>query len=156
MPEQTTLSEVLLDFDSEVLTTRSDRVIQVITEVPLITERVTIHQQSPHAFLAREETVWGWEDLRDYVASEITKRFGVFPRDPKKEYGIFTNFIIRWDGIGKDGVATHPGRSVAIAKFAFEVHDGRWKGAPVRFTRFCKGSDPYFAQPIVEYLADHT
>jgi hypothetical protein len=45
---------------------------------------------------------------------------------------------------------------VEIAKFAFEILDGRWRGAPVKITRFCKASDPYFAQPIDEYLRKHT
>lgn len=89
------------------------------------------------AFVAKEETTWDWSDLRDYVVSQIETRFGAFPRDAKKEAGIFKSFLAR-----------HPEDAVAIARFAFEVEDGYWAGAPISVNRFCKASDPYFAEKI--------
>ena len=80
---------------------------------------------------------WAWSDLRDYVVSQIETRFGAFPRDAKKEAGIFKSFLAR-----------HGDDAVAIARFAFEVEDGYWAGAPISVNRFCKASDPYFAEKI--------
>lgn len=118
--------------------------VRVVTSVPTVTERVVIDSQPREAYKTVAEDAWGWEELRDYVALEITTRFGVFPRDSRKECGIFKSFMGRWAD------------SITIARFAFEVHDGRWRGAPVRMQRFCKNSDPYFAQPIHDYLINHT
>lgn len=86
---------------------------------------------------------WGWEELRDYVISESEKRFGVQPRDARKEASVFKRFV------GEYGDTAKP-----IAKYAFEVEDGRWMGAPVTVNRFAKGSDPYFAEVIVQRLSE--
>lgn len=137
-------ADTLYFFDSEIDLAPARVVVQ--TTVPQVTERVVIHQPPKSAYLAREVVNWSPEDLRDYVAAEIVKRFGVFPRDARKEHSIFTSFAERW-GIEK---------AVAIATYAFETMDGRWKGAPVKMQRFCKNSDPYFAKPISEYLDTHT
>lgn len=82
-------------------------------------------------------SVWGWEQLRDYVVGEIQSRWGARPRDPLKESGIFKGFVNRW------GAQSEP-----IARAAFEVYNGVWNGAPVAVERFAKGSDPYFAEVI--------
>src|SRR5690606_17511487 len=84
---------------------------------------------------------WEWSDLRDYVVYEIEERFGPFPRESAKEVGIFKAFMKRW---GAD--------AQAIAKYAFEVENGRWRGAPISIYRFCQNSDPYFAVPIMERI----
>lgn len=139
------MSDQLLHFDSEIDLLPSTSVVRVETKVPVVADRVVVRAEPRTAYLAVEETSWSWEELRDYVADEITKRFGLFPRDHKKEYGIFKAFLDRWGA-----------RAVPIAKFAFEIHDGRWRGAPVKITRFCKASDPYFATLIDEYLRKHT
>lgn len=136
----------LVYFDSELDLTSSVRVVETATIVPTVSDAVAVDQPVRTAFLAKEYQDWCWEDLRDYVAREIIQRFGVFPRDPRKEYGIFTSFVNRW------GIEM----AVAIAKYAYETHDGIWKGAPVRMQRFCKGSDPYFSVPIATYLRQHT
>lgn len=86
---------------------------------------------------------WSWEQMRDYVVHEIEARFGAFPHDSIKEASIFKSFIGR-----------HGKKAAAIAKHAFEVCDGRWAGAPISVTRFCKNSDPFFAEVIVERLVD--
>ena len=65
------------------------------------------------------------------------------PRDPRKEYGIFTGFLARW------GAAAVP-----IARYAFDIKDGMWMGEPITVSRFCKGSDPWFANTIVRNLPD--
>lgn len=79
---------------------------------------------------------WGWEQTRDYVAAQIEARWGVFPRDPAKERSIFVRFCRDWPD------------HEAIARYAFEHCDGMWAGAPIRVTRFCKGSDDFFAAEI--------
>lgn len=94
-----------------------------------------------HEYLALADGDWGWRELRDYVVDQIERQHGVFPRDPKKEYGIFSRFV---NAFGAD--------SARIARFAFEVEGGHWMGAPVSVQRFCKGSDAFFAQPILDRL----
>lgn len=116
--------------------------VEITTVVPHVSQHASLQQQPQTAFLAREVKDWSPEDLRDYVATQIVSRFGVFPRDARKEHGIFHSFVNRW------GITT----AVAIARYAYEIRDGRWKGAPVRFERFCKNSDPYFAEPIAQLL----
>lgn len=87
---------------------------------------------------------WGWEELRDYVVSEIHNRFGAFPRDAIKEASIFRRFVKEW------GDQAEP-----IARFAFDTLNGMWEGEPVSIYRFCRGSDPFFAVPITRRLADY-
>ena len=83
----------------------------------------------------KADAEWGWQDLRDYVIREIEKRHGPQVRDPRKEQAIFKGFMTRW-----------PDQAVAIARSAFNVHDGMWKSAPISVNRFCKASDPFFAE----------
>jgi hypothetical protein len=84
---------------------------------------------------------WTWEQLRDYVIGQIHARWGAQPRDALRESGIFKGFVNRW------GVQAGP-----IAKAAFEIHGGVWKGAPISVSRFAKGSDPYFAEVIAKNI----
>lgn len=108
-----------------------------------VTQTVTVRRPETRAtHVATQSSVWTWEQLRDYVVSRIEAISGPFPRDPLREKGIFSSFISRW------GAQAGP-----IAEFAFETMDGRWKGAPVSVSRFCKGSDPYFASEIAERLS---
>lgn len=113
-------------------------------ETPVtVTQAVTIRRPETRAtHLATEPSEWTWEQLRDYVVSRIEAISGPFPRDPLKEKGIFSGFSSRW---GK--------QAGPIAEFAFETMEGRWKGAPVSVSRFCKGSDPYFASEIAKRLS---
>lgn len=112
---------------------------------PVITETVTVTPlpSESRTHLLADAGAWGWSELRDYVVSEIEKRFGAFPRDQKKEYGIFSRFA-----------REHGPHAALIARHAFEVCDGWWANAPISVNRFCKGSDPYFALPIKERLMD--
>lgn len=91
--------------------------------------------------LIKPESQWTWQELRDYVCSQIEQKFGAFPRDSAKESGIFKRYM---NDYGTEGVF--------VAKAAFEVYGGWWKGAPIRVTRFTKGSDPYFTEPILALL----
>lgn len=128
----------LRNFDTELDTMG---VARIVTTAPVVvTEHVTVRPSERRAYVAKDE--WGWDDLRDYVVAEIEARFGPFPRTSAKEYGIFTAFLNRW---GAE-------RAQAIARHAFEVCDGRWAGAPISINRFCKGSDPFFAEPISQRL----
>ena len=84
---------------------------------------------------------WGWEQMRDYVVGEIESRWGAQPRDSLRESGIFKGFVNRWGD-----------QAERIARTAFDVHCGLWKGAPVSVSRFATGSDPYFAAVIAKNL----
>jgi hypothetical protein len=134
----------LLNFDTE-LDVQGVSAMVVQTSAPAITETVTIHQQPSQRvqYVGKPDSDWAWDDLRDYVVREIEQRFGVFPRDSKKEYGIFHAFCGRWGD-----------QAPAIARFAFEVEDGRWAGAPISINRFCRNSDDYFASIIAKRIAE--
>jgi hypothetical protein len=93
-------------------------------------------------FLLKPDAEWAWQDLRDYVVNEIEQRTGPFPSSPEKLIGIFKSFFARWGD-----------KAVPIARFIFEVCDGRWAGSPVTVNRFAKNSDPYFAGKIATRLA---
>lgn len=82
-----------------------------------------------------------WQQLRDYVCAAIEVRVAAFPRNPVKEKAIFESFMNRWGD-----------RAEPIARRAVEVHDCWWGNAPLSVTRFCKGSDPYFAEVLVTQL----
>lgn len=106
-----------------------------------VTQSVSVQPVPSRADLATTEAEWAWSELRDYVVAQIVQRFGPFPRDAKKEYGIFHRFLTAY---GQDGIE--------VAKAAFEVYDGWWNNAPISINRFTKGSDEYFVRPILERL----
>ncbi len=111
-------------------------------QAPTVTQRVTIEQAPSRADLLVAAKDWTWAELRDYVASEIMIRFGAFPRDSRKEYGIFNRHM---NTFGFD--------SIRIAEHAFgPVCEGWWGGAPISINRFCRASDPYFSTPILDRL----
>jgi len=118
-------------------------VAAVGTKVPQIQSRVTVTPIASRTDLLAGEAEWTWQELRDYVVAQIEKAHGPFPRDAKKEYGIFSRFLREH---GQDGIR--------VARFAFEKCDGWWNGAPISINRFAKGSDPYFVIPILQRLAD--
>lgn len=143
-----------LDFPSELDLAGTTRLV-VETAAPRVTETVTITpkaspkgtaeaaaypaQSMTHLAVAEED--WTWQQLRDYVMAQVEERHGEQLRDPRKESGIFKSFLDRWGKLAP-----------AIAKLAFEFYDGWWRNAPITATRFCKGSDPYFAQVIADRL----
>lgn len=90
-------------------------------------------------YLAKVAAQWTWNDLRDYVITEVEKRFGPQVRDPRKEASIFKSFISR------HGIED----AVLVAQAAFKVYDGRWANAPITVNRFCKESDAFFAERIL-------
>jgi hypothetical protein len=108
--------------------------------LPSVTEtvRVVSTGQVYGGYKAKEASAWNWSDLRDYIVEQIEQRHGPQVRDALKESGICKAFIARW------GIED----AVAIARAAFEVHDGMWRNAPISISRFAKGSDPYFASVI--------
>lgn len=115
---------------------------EVRSEAPVVRETVTTRRiETRKTHVGKPPAEWMWEELRDYVVAQIEKCSGKFPRDPKKETGIFMSFAGRW------GTLAGP-----IAIFAFETCNGRWKGAPIAVTRFCRNSDPYFAEEIAQRL----
>ena len=110
---------------------------------PVVVQKVTVQQVSSRTDLTVDESSWGWSELRDYVVSQIERIHGAFPRDAKKEYGIFNRFM-----------KEHGASGVLVAKTAFEVYGGWWNGAPISINRFTRGSDPYFVVPILQRLSD--
>ena len=133
----------LMNFETELdLAGKRRMVVSADVEVSAtihVSKSAPLSEQT--SYLARGGSQWGWSDLRDYVVREIEKRFGAFPRDLVKEAGIFKGFMNRWGE-----------KAPAIAKAAFEVHDGMWRGAPIAVTRFTVGNDPYFARIIASNI----
>ncbi len=108
-----------------------------------VVQQVVVEQVPSRSDMLTSEAEWTWQEIRDYVVSQIIRIHGPFPRDAKKEFGIFSRFI-----------KTHGSDGVAVAKAAFEIYDGWWAGAPISVNRFTKNSDPYFVTPILERLRD--
>lgn len=131
----------LIDFDCPIDVTPGRRIV-VSTDVQPVTERVVVRPSAATAYLATDTEQWTWSELRDYVVHQIETIHGPFPRDTIKENSIFKSFAKR-----------HGDKATAIARFAFEIAGGYWKGSPITLIRFCKASDPYFASAIVTRLA---
>lgn len=115
-----------------------------VAVAPAIVEKVTVRtlpSEGGKGYLLRAPEAWTWEDLRDYVVAQIEARFGVFPRDQRKEYGIFARFAKQY---GPDA-----GR---IARYVFDLEDGMWCGAPISIYRFTKASDAYFGDVILSRI----
>ena len=131
----------LMHFDPDLTPASST----ISAPAPTIVQTVTVTTlpSESRAYLSRPVEQWSWSDLRDYVVHQIESRFGTFPRDAKKEYGIFSRFH-----------KAYGEKAGLIAKHAFEVSDGWWANAPISVNRFCKGSDPYFAEPILARLVE--
>lgn len=133
----------MLDLDNDLDRAGTTRRVVSKTATPQVRETLTVIPASDSAgYKARPVEQWNWTDLRDYIVVEIEKRHGPQVRDPKKEAGVVKGFISRW-GIQQ---------AHAIARAAFEVHDGWWRNAPISINRFTRGSDPYFASVIAERL----
>ena len=119
--------------------------LREVTSIVRVSETVKVITQPSSksmAHVAKPDSEWRWSDLQGYVVHEIERRFGSCARkDPKVEYGIFNSFVSRWGA-----------KAPAIARYVFDVCGGYWGNEPVALTRFCKGSDPYFAVPISERL----
>jgi hypothetical protein len=139
----------MFDFETDLDVARSQgqRTIRVSTSAPRVRETVTVTRDETLATEVRTTDVgknpaeWNWEDLRNYVVRQIQTFHGEFPIDQMKLSGIFKGFLRR-----------HGAMAGPIAVAAFDLHHGRWKGAPISVTRFCAGSDPYFAEPIKRSL----
>lgn len=124
----------LIDFNAPLTTTKQPGVsVQVAVPTIAVASTSRTHMMGG---------AWGWQELRDYVISQIERRFGPVPRDPLKEKGIFEGFINRW---GSD-------KARAIAEAAFETHGGMWRSAPVSIYRFTMRNDAYFAEVIAASL----
>lgn len=132
----------MINFDTELDQAGVARLVR--ETIPPVTDTITItpQRETRTTHVQRPSAQWTWEDLRNYVVGQLEAHFGAFPRDPLKEKAIFVGFLNRW------GIQAGP-----IAEFVFELCDGMWKGAPMSVYRFCKNSDPYFAQPIAARLS---
>ncbi len=126
----------LMNFDTDL---DAKGVVSAVTVVETVA--VTHRPSEGRSWLTKPVEQWDWRDLQDYVVHEIETRHGVFPRNSKKEYGIFSSFVSRWGA-----------KAGRIAQYAFDVCEGRWIGAPISVFRFCKNSDPVFAQVIADKL----
>lgn len=105
----------------------------------------TVAQMAPtrsRTDLIVETSEWGYQQVRDYVIRSIEEQVGSFPRNMIKETAIFKAFCDRWGD-----------QAVAIARAAVEHHGCWWKNSPLSVNRFCKGSDPYFAEIIAAQIS---
>lgn len=90
---------------------------------------------------ALDGTQWSADDLSLYIREETAALCG--PQIPcGRESDIAAEFLSRF---GADGVR--------IARAAYEIHAGRWKGAPVTIRRFTESNDAFFARVILGQLA---
>lgn len=132
--------DLMIDFEAP-----SAPAAVVKTEVAVKSTVAVTARPADRAYLAAPDAQWDWKQLRDYVVNEIETRTGPFPRNTDSEIGIFQGFIKRWGD-----------QAAPIARAAFEVHAGVWRGAPISVTRFCRGSDPYFAEVIAANLTEES
>lgn len=115
-------------------------VVSKTESTPTVRETVRVTSVGA-SYLMRPDAEWSWEDLRDYVMTQIIAFHGPQLRNQVKEAAIFKGFMARYED-----------KAVGIARFAFEQQRGMWQRAPISVTRFCKGSDPYFADVIAKRL----
>lgn len=108
-------------------------------ETERISPKPAVVESATHLLVTSQS--WSWEQLRDYVLTEIQKAHGPQVRNIPKENAIFKSFANRWGD-----------KASAIARYAFEIQQGYWHRAPITVGRFAKGSDEYFAQVIVDQL----
>lgn len=120
--------------------------VRGVTRMTVVKDHVAVRPAPSQTHLAADASDWTWRELRDFVVTGLAARFGaVEVTDPNwavKEVGTFKGFIKRWG----------PQQAASIAHYAIEVCDARWQGRPITVNSFCKGSDPYFAQPIADRL----
>lgn len=107
---------------------------------PVVRETVRVTPVAGAAYLMKEDKDWTAEDLRDYAMGQIEAIHGPQVRNSVKETAIFRSFLGRHE------------KAVAIVRFAFEVQRGMWQRAPISANRFCRGSDPFFADVIAARL----
>ena len=132
----------LQNFDTDLDTLGTTKIVHSTTPVMQSTAKVTQRANEHHSYEGKPEAEWGWSEFRDFVVDKITETSGPFPRMAEREAGIFKRFLAEYGATD----------AVAIVRYAFDVCGGRWANAPIGITRFCKGSDPYFAQPILERI----
>lgn len=116
-------------------------VVTVSSTPPRVVERVTATPIPSSRHLLQDEAQWTWQELRDYVITQIEHRHGPQVRNAAKEKAIFSSFLSRWGT-----------NAVPIAKAAFTIYDGMWANAPISVFRFCKASDPFFGKVILDRL----
>ena len=124
--------------------------VAITTIVPRVRETLTVSPKEPSTgpletrttFAGKRPEEWTADDVQAYVVSQIESRFGPFPKDPVRMASTFRAFCSRY--------GQNAGR---IAAAAFEVYEGKWKGARIGWQRFCKASDQYFSQEILERLS---
>lgn len=135
---------MLMHFEPVAATTQDTKTVSAVSATVIADEiNVVAKPSQARSFVAKTDETWEWSDLRDYVVNQIEQRFGTFPRDFKKEAGIFKSFLAR-----------HGDVASAIARHAFEVENGYWAGAPISVNRFCKNSDKFFSDVITARLVD--
>lgn len=144
------MSDLMIDFEAmsakklaelSVRSAPAKNVIHHTITAPVQTITQTPARGSSKTHLTASESEWDWQQLRDYVINQIEAIHGPQPRNPVKEKSIFSSFLKRWGA-----------QAPAIARAAFEVHQGFWHSAPISVNRFCKASDLYFSTVIAERL----
>lgn len=135
----------MLNFETDTDRARQHGDVRITTSAPRIRETLTVTAPAPReqrtTDIGKRAAEWSAEDLQAYVVRQIEDRTGAFPKDPVRLNATFKGFLTRY------GADAGP-----IAVAAFETYQGRWKGSPISWQRFCKGSDPYFGDEIRERL----
>lgn len=123
---------------AEARTLLEDPVVQEIEDrlSERVYERVTVTPVEP---IEPPPLPWSWEDMRDYVMSQVESRHGPQLRDEAKEQAVFQGFLNRW---GQEDAAV-------IAVASFEICDGMWANAPITRDRFKAVSDSFFGARIL-------
>lgn len=88
---------------------------------------------------------WDWRQMRDCVFAHMEKIHGPQVRNSVKEKAIFESFIKRW-GSKK--------AKIIVAEAFGDTYRGMWAGAPISVNRFCRSSDPFFGEVILNRLVD--
>lgn len=115
--------------------------IQVGTERVQIESTIEVVRGAGQGWRLKPDADWTERDLRDYIASQMADRGVASTMESFRELTVVKAFQKR-----------HGAQAVRIARYVFERLDGNWRGQPVTFSRFCKGSDAYFAEPISRAL----
>ena len=90
---------------------------------------------------ARPPGAWSAADVGAYITEEILRAHG--PQLPAREaQAVLQAFCQRF---------TVP-VAARIARAAFEIYRGMWRGAPITRRRFGATNDPFFAEPILAAL----
>jgi hypothetical protein len=92
---------------------------------------------------ALDPAAWTAADVRAYICEEIERIHG--PQLPGHDATVVLGAFCERFGIPA---------AVRIARAAFEVYGGMWRGAPVTIRRFAEAHDSFFASQLLSAIAE--